>query len=160
MVSNLFQASKKIFLFWVFLILFAPISGFPQEEEIAKFPTRTITYIQPYTAGVTADLAIRLISKEAEKFLGQPIVVLNKPGGAGSIGVAAIASSKPDGYTIGNSPHSTVFTVPLLEKVPYHPIKDLRMIMQYAGFNMGVVVKNDAPFKSFKDLITFARQNP
>ncbi len=130
------------------------------QEDIAKYPSRPITYIQPFTAGVPVDLAIRLICKEAEKFLGQPIVVLNKPGAVGSIGVATIASSKPDGYTIGNTPHSPMFIVPHLEKLPYHPVKDLKMIMQFGCFNFGVVVKSDSPFKTFNDLIKFARQNP
>jgi len=135
-------------------------SGFSQEEEVAKFPSRALTYIQPFVAGTPADLAMRLISKEAEKFLGQPVVVLNKPGAAGTIGVAAVATAKPDGYTIGNTPHSPMFVVPHLEKVPYHPVKDFRMIMQFAAYNMAVGVKADSPFKSFKDLIEFARQNP
>jgi len=133
--------------------------GYSQEEEVTKYPSRPISYIQPFTAGVPGDLAIRLISKEAEKILGQPIVVINKPGAAGTIGVAAIAASKPDGYTIGNAPHSPMIVVPHLEKVPYHPLKDIKMIMQFGAFNMGVIVKSDSPFKSFKDLIAFGRQN-
>ena len=159
MKRHLFN-SKIALLFCVVSVLSFPMFGYPQEEEVAKYPSRPISYIQPFTAGVPADLAIRLISKEAEKFLGQPIVVINKPGAAGTIGVAAIATSKPDGYTIGNSPHSPMIVVPHLEKVPYHPIKDIKMIMQFGAFNMGVIVKSDTPFKSFKDLIAFGRQNP
>jgi tripartite-type tricarboxylate transporter receptor subunit TctC len=152
--------SKVLFFLCIVYILLFPTLGSPQEEEIAKFPSRTITYIQPFTAGVPADLAIRLISKEAEKILGQPIVVVNKPGAAGSIGVAAIAAAKADGYTVGNAPHSPMIVLPHLEKLPYHPVKDLKMIMQFAAFNMGVIVKSDSSFKSFKDVIDFARQNP
>lgn len=151
---------SKLFFLSIFLILLFTKLGFPQEEEISKFPSRPITYIQPFSAGGLADLAIRLIAKEAEKFLGKPIVVVNKTGGAGSIGVAAIAASKPDGYTIGNTAASPLFVVPFLEKVPYHPVKDLKMIMQFSTFNIGVIVKADSPFKSFRDLIDFARQNP
>lgn len=152
--------SKLFFFLCIVPILLSPALGYPQEEEIAKFPSRPITYIQPFTAGVPADLAIRLISKEAEKLLGQPIVVVNKPGAVGTIGVAAIATSKPDGYTVGNAPHSPMVVVPHLEKVPYHPVKDIKMIMQFGAFNMGVIVKADSPFKGFKDLIDYARQNP
>ncbi|OGP55227.1 MAG: hypothetical protein A2162_06515 [Deltaproteobacteria bacterium RBG_13_52_11b] len=152
--------SKLAFLGCMVVLFCSPTLGFSQEEDISKYPSRPITYIQPFTAGVPADLAIRLISKEAEKTLGQPIVVVNKPGAAGSIGVAAIAASKPDGYTIGNAPHSPMIVLPHLEKLPYDPVKDLKMIMQFAAFNMGVIVKYDSPFKSFKDVIDFARQNP
>ena len=159
MKSKLLKSRISFILCLASLLLFGKW-GYPQEEEVAKFPSRPVTFIQPFSAGVTADLAIRLISKEAEKFIGQPIVVVNKPGGAGSIGVAAIATSKPDGYTVGNTAGSPLFVVPLLEKVPYHPVKDLKMIMQFSTFNIGVVVKADSPFKSFKDLINYARQNP
>jgi tripartite-type tricarboxylate transporter receptor subunit TctC len=159
MKRYLFNSTIVLF-FCIVSVLSFPMLGYPQEEDIAKYPSRPISYIQPFTAGVPADLAIRLISKEAEKILGQPIVVVNKPGAAGSIGVAAIAASKPDGYTIGNTPHSPMIVLPHLEKVPYHPVNDFRMIMQFAAFNMGVIVKSDSPFKGFKDLITFARQNP
>lgn len=159
MKKHLFNLKVALF-FCVVSILWVPMFGYCQEEEIAKYPSRPISYIQPFTAGVPADLAIRLISKEAEKILGQPIVVVNKPGAAGTIGVAAIAAAKPDGYTIGNAPHSPMIVVPHLEKVPYHPVKDIKMIMQFGAFNMGVIVKSDSPFKSFKDLIDFARQNP
>src|SRR4030042_4400473 len=131
------------FLLSILLLLLLAESGYPQEEDIAKYPSRPITFIHPFTAGTTIDMAIRLITREAEKFLGQPIAVVNKAGGSGSVGVAAIASAKPDGYTIGNAPASTVFVVPLLEKVPYHPVKDLRMIIQLASLNIGVFVKPD-----------------
>ncbi|OGP55225.1 MAG: hypothetical protein A2162_06505 [Deltaproteobacteria bacterium RBG_13_52_11b] len=143
----------------LFLLLLAG-SGYAQDEEAAKYPNRPVTFIQPFSAGAPADLTIRLVSKEAEKSLGQTIIVVNKPGGSGTIGVAAIASAKPDGYTIGNAPHSPMFVVPHLEKVPYHPVKDIRMIAQFAAFNMGVSVRSDSPIKSFQDLIDFARQNP
>lgn len=159
MKLSIFKTKISFLLFIVFILLLTK-QGYPQEEEIAKFPSRPISFIQPFSAGVSADLAIRLLTKEAEKFIGQPIVVANKPGGAGSIGVSAIATSKPDGYTVGNTAASPLFVVPFLEKVPYHPVKDLKMIMQFSTFNIGVIVKADSPFKNFKDLIEYARQNP
>jgi tripartite-type tricarboxylate transporter receptor subunit TctC len=152
--------SKVSFLLCLALILLLTASGYPQEAEIAKFPSRPITYIIPLPPGGPTDLAIRLISKEAEKYLGQPIVIVNKPGGTLTIGIAAIAAAKPDGYTIGYAGHSGMFVVPLLEKVPYHPIKDLKPIMQFGGYNFGVIVKADSPSKDFQDLISYARQNP
>jgi tripartite-type tricarboxylate transporter receptor subunit TctC len=130
------------------------------QEDVSKFPSKPITYIVPVTPGTGTDLSVRLIAKEAEKFLKQAIVVVNKPGGALTLGTAAIATARPDGYTIGFSGGPPLFLTPLLEKVPYDPIKDLRSIMQYGGFNFGVYVKGDSPFKTFKDLIAYARQNP
>ena len=151
--------SKISFFFCIIIIFLSTELGYPQESEIAKFPNRSITYIVPVPPGTGTDLSVRLIAKEAEKFLGQSIVVVNKPGAALTIGTAAVASAKPDGYTIGFSGGPPLFFTPLLEKVPYH-LKDLRMVMQYGGFNFGVIVKGDSPFKGFKDLIDYARQNP
>ena len=159
MKTCLSKLTVSFFLFVVLILIFAGL-GYTQEEEISKYPSRPITCIHPFPPGNMGDLAVRLISKEAENFLGKPIVILNKPGAAGTLGTAAIAVSKPDGYTIGNCQPSPMFVTPLLEKVPYHPIKDLKMILQYASFNIGVFVKADSPFRSFKDLIDYARQNP
>ena len=159
MRPNSLKSKIPFFLFLTLPLLFAEL-GYPQEAEVAKYPSRSITFIVPVPPGGGTDLSIRVIAKEAEKFLGQPIVILNKPGGALTIGVAAIATAKPDGYTIGYAGGPPLFLTPFLEKVPYNPLKDLQPIMQFGGFNFGVVVKADSPFKSFKDLITHARQNP
>jgi tripartite-type tricarboxylate transporter receptor subunit TctC len=159
-MKNYLMKSKISFFFCMVFILLLTEMGYPQESEIAKFPNRSITYVVPVPPGTGTDLSVRLIAKEAEKFLGQPVVVVNKPGAALTIGTAAVATAKPDGYMIGFSGGPPLFFTPLLEKVPYHPINDLRMVMQYGGFNFGVIVKGDSPFKNFKDLIDYARQNP
>jgi len=142
----------------IFVLLFSE-AGYPQ-EDVSKYPSKPITYVCPVPPGTGTDLSIRLMAKELEKVLGQSIVVVNKPGAALTIGTAFVASAKPDGYTIGFSGGPPLFFTPLLEKVPYDPIKDLRMVAQYGSFNFGVIVKGDSPFKTFKDLIEYARQNP
>jgi tripartite-type tricarboxylate transporter receptor subunit TctC len=130
------------------------------QEDAAKFPSRPITFISPLPPGASADLSLRLIAKEAEKFLGQPVVVLNKTGGTHAVGAAAIASAKPDGYTIGYTSTTPLVITPFLEKLPYDPLKDFQQIMQFGEVNFGVVVKGDSPFKTFKDIIEYGRQNP
>jgi tripartite-type tricarboxylate transporter receptor subunit TctC len=152
------RSKGLIFLSMVFILLFLQ-TGYAQ-EDVSKYPSKPITYVCPVPPGTGTDLSIRLIAKELEKILGQSVVVVNKPGAALTIGTAAVATAKPDGYTIGFSGGPPLFFTPLLEKVPYHPIKDLRMVAQYGGFNFGVIVKGDSPFKSFKDLMDYARQNP
>jgi len=73
------------------------------QEDVSKFPSKPITYIVPVTPGTGTDLSVRHITKEVEKYLKQPIVVVNRPGGALTLGTAAIATAKPDEYTIGFS---------------------------------------------------------
>jgi len=142
-----------------FLLLFSGQAS--AQEDIAKYPSRPINFIVPYSAGGSGDLAIRLLGKEAEKYLGQPIVVMNKPGGGATIGVAAIATAKPDGYTIGQSPAGgSLVVIPFMEKIPYHPLNDLKYVMQVLHIDMGVIVKAESPFKTFKDLLAYAQQNP
>jgi tripartite-type tricarboxylate transporter receptor subunit TctC len=143
----------------LFTLLFVQ-PGYSQEADVTKYPSRPITLIVPLPAGSGGDLASRLIAKEAEKYVGQSIAVVNKPGGSYTIGAAAIAASKPDGYTIGYTTPASLFITPFMEKLPYHPLKDLQRIIQFGDMTFGVVVRNDSPFKSFAELMTFARQNP
>lgn len=152
--------SANVLLLLIGFVLSCGQPAWPQETAISKYPSRPINFISPLPPGASADLSIRLIAQEAEKFLGQPVVVINKPGGTHAVGAAAIASAKPDGYTIGYTSTTPLLITPFLEKVPYDPLKDFQQIMQYGEVNFGVVVKSDTPFKSFKDLIAYARQHP
>jgi tripartite-type tricarboxylate transporter receptor subunit TctC len=142
----------------VFILLFAQ-SG-TAAEDVSKYPSGPITFVIPVPPGGATDAACRLIAKEAEKILGRPIVCVNKPGGSFAVAIAAIASSAPDGYTIGYAGHPGLFVTPLTQKVPYHPVKDLKQIMQFGYLNIAVTVKGDSPFKTFEDIVTYARQNP
>ena len=141
------------------MALVLPFAQGGNSQEV--YPSRPVTFIVAFPAGGSTDLSYRLLTKETEKYLGQPIVVVNKPGGGGTVGVSAVAAAKPDGYTIGMSPSGGFLAImPYIEKIPYDPIKDLRYIVQFASLNFAVLVKADSPFKTFKDLIAFARQNP
>jgi tripartite-type tricarboxylate transporter receptor subunit TctC len=127
----------------------------------AHYPTKPISWIYPYTPGSPAETAFRVLAKEAEKDLGQPIVIESKPGAGATIGLAAIAKASPDGYTIGMMPGAgSMFTLPFLQKVPYNVLKDFRFILQYASAFAGVAVNSKSPFKTFRELIAYAKQNP
>lgn len=155
------RSPSKIVLFMltVCVLAFARL-GYALDVDITKYPSQPITLICPVPAGAGADLSLRVLSKEAEKFLGQPVIVVNKPGGGLVIGASAIASAKPDGYTIGHTATTPLLITPFLEKVPYDPLKDFQEIMQFGEVNLGVIVKGNSPFKKFQDLIDYGRQNP
>ena len=156
MKRHLGKSNVFVFVSVAFILFFA--SGVLSQEV---YPNRSVTFIVPFPPGGSTDLSYRLLTKETEKYLGQALVVVNRPGGGGTIGTSAIASAKPDGYTIGQSPAGGFLAImPYIEKIPYHPLKDLKYIMQFATLNFGVVVKAESPFKSFKDLIAYARENP
>ena len=145
---------KKFFyicLASLMLMLPAVISPLLAAEE--TFPTRPITLINPLPPGGPTDLVIRLLADKASKALGQPVIVMNKPGGNFIIGMTELQQAKPDGYTIGYMPSSAVFVIPQIEKVPYDSLKDFKPIIQYGAMNFGVVVQADSPYKTWKDLV-------
>ena len=157
MKTSLSRPKVCFFLCFVIILLVAG-AGFAQDDP--KYPRKPITFVNNVLAGNPTDLSCRLIAKEAEKIIGQPFVIVNKPGGAASLAVATVATAKPDGYTIAYGAHTALYMTPYLEKMPYHPVKDLRYIMQFGVLNFGVIVRTDSPFQKWEDLIAFARQNP
>lgn len=131
-----------------------------QAQGAKDFPSKPITLIMPWPAGSGVDLWHRAMADAAGKLLGQPVVVDNRVGGSGTSGPAAMAAAaKPDGYTIAQIP-VTLFRLPHMQKTPYDPMKDFTWILHTSGYTFGVVVRADSPFKTFKDVIEFARANP
>lgn len=124
------------------------------------YPTRPITLIVPWTAGGSTDITMRAMAEVASKKLGQPIVIDNKAGGGGVVGPATMAATaKPDGYTLSQIP-VTVFRLPLMQKATWDAEKDFTYIIHLTGYTFGVTAKPDAPFKSFAEMLDYARANP
>jgi tripartite-type tricarboxylate transporter receptor subunit TctC len=141
------------------LILFAPLF-FPMNARSADFPTKPITLICPWPPGGATDVFLRVFAESAGKYLGQPVVVENKPGGGGTVGPAAMAATaKADGYTVAQI-SLPVFRYQHMMKVDYDALKDFTYIVGLTGYIFGVVVKADAPWKTFEELIAFAKANP
>ncbi|MCD6041667.1 MAG: hypothetical protein K0R40_1270 [Burkholderiales bacterium] len=125
-----------------------------------SFPTKPVTLIVPWPAGGSTDIYFRKLGEITARHLGQNLVIENRPGGSGMNGPATMAkTARPDGYTISQLAISA-FRVPHMQKVDWDPIKDFTYIIGLAGYTFGVVVKSDSPFKTFQDLIVYARANP
>lgn len=123
------------------------------------YPSKPVTLVVPWPAGGPTDVAVRAIAQGAEKHLGQPIVIENKGGGAGTVGIAAMAANaKPDGYTIGQIP-ITVFRLPLMQKTTWTH-EDLTYIVHLTGYVFGIYSSAEAPFKDWKELVAYAKANP
>jgi tripartite-type tricarboxylate transporter receptor subunit TctC len=126
----------------------------------ADFPTKPITLIVGFAAGGQTDVQARAVANAASKELGQPIVVVNRPGMAATLGPAQMAeTAAPDGYTLAVLP-ATLTRIPHVNKVKFDPRKDFTLLLKVTSFNFGLVVKADSPFKSIHQLIDYARANP
>jgi tripartite-type tricarboxylate transporter receptor subunit TctC len=124
------------------------------------YPTRPVTLIVPWAAGGTTEVALRALATATEKYLGQSIVVENRAGSSGTLGPANMAATaKPDGYTISQLP-ITVFRQPFMTKTSFDPTRDFTYIIGLTGYTFGVVVRSDAPWKTFPELLAAAKANP
>ena len=126
------------------------------------WPTKPIHLISPFSTGSTVDLQARLIAVPLGELLGQPVVVENKAGAGGAIGLDAVAKAAPDGYTIGIGTTGPMAINPYLigSTVPYDPNKDFAAIGQY-GIGPNVIVVNaGVPAKTLPELIALAKAKP
>lgn len=124
------------------------------------FPARPVTLIVPWPAGGSTDAVLRALAKATEPHLGQPIVIDNKPGAAGTLGPAVMGkTAKPDGYTVSQVTQ-TQFRLPHMQKVSFDPIKDFSYIIRLTGYTFGMVVDAKSPWKTLQDFIDHAKRNP
>ncbi|MGE0874294.1 MAG: tripartite tricarboxylate transporter substrate binding protein [Burkholderiales bacterium] len=125
-----------------------------------KFPERPITMIVPWAAGGSTDQSGRALAKAAEKHLGQPIVVLNKPGASTTIGMAELARAKPDGYTIGTLSSTSYLLALQGRTMSYDPIESFSYISYYGDNLIGIAVLADSKWKTLNDLVADGKANP
>ncbi|WP_353393619.1 tripartite tricarboxylate transporter substrate binding protein [Hydrogenophaga sp. 5NK40-0174] len=127
--------------------------------ETRPWPTRPIELIVPWPAGGATDLTLRILAEEVEPTLGQPVVVVNKPGVAGTLVASELKSAKPDGYTIGQIP-ATVMRRWLMKDVPWDPLTDIEPIIQISGVTFGILVPASSQWQSLPDMIAWAKAHP
>jgi tripartite-type tricarboxylate transporter receptor subunit TctC len=144
-----------VFLFFVFTL-----SAWVQLAA-AEYPERSITLIVPFPPGGVTDLGARAFADVMEKELKKPVVVVNKAGGATTVGGNAVATARPDGYTLGYFP--PMASIPEVYSYFYqapYSIKDLKPVCRIATAVGAIVVNGDSPMNSFKDLVEYVRKNP
>lgn len=145
-----------------FLLLLASVFvlgiGGAQAED---YPKSTVQFVIPYSPGGLTDIFYRTISDGLAKNIGGHIAMINKRGGGGMIGTSYVVNTKPDGYTLVNISAETVSIAPAFTPdMPYDPAKDLTYIAKTAVVAVGVTVRAESPFKTFEDLLSFAKANP
>ena len=134
-----------------------PGLGFAQD----KYPSKLITWICPYGAGGNADNRSRQVARLMQTILGQTIIVDNKAGAGGNIGTDAIAKAKPDGYTIGMGNFAPLaVNHALFKKLSFDPQNDLVPILLIERGPLILMVRNESPYKTVKDVVAAAKASP
>lgn len=136
-------------------------SGTSIQAASPEYPNRTINVLVPFPPGGSTDLAARTLAESMERHLKYPVVVVNKVGGATTVAGYAVASAKPDGYTLGFFPPGAAIpeAYVFFQEAPYTS-RDLKHIAAVEAPLISVAVKEDAPWNSFKELMEYAKKNP
>jgi len=125
----------------------------------AEYPTKTIQIVNPFPPGATTDIVSRILTDRLYSLLGQQVVVVNKTGGGGAIGIKAAKDAPADGYTVLVAPPPLV-QIPLARKDIGFTYKDFTPINLTAKFYFAMVVKKDAPWRTLEGIIADAKSNP
>jgi len=136
-------------------------AGTERPDRSVSWPLRPIRLVIPYAAGGPVDISGRLLAVKLQEALGQAVVPENRPGAGGNIGVDLAAKSPPDGYTLVMSAIATLAINPsLFPGLPYDPLRDLRHVSLLVQVPNVLIVTNELPAKTVKELIALARLRP
>jgi tripartite-type tricarboxylate transporter receptor subunit TctC len=126
----------------------------------AEFPEKPIRLVVPYGPGSAIDLVARSLADGAEKRLGQPIVVENRTGAGGAVGVQYVIGRPADGYTIGIASINPFIISYVTKVLGADPLSDVSYVIRTTGYLMALCVRADAPWKSIGDVVQYAKENP
>ncbi len=126
----------------------------------AEYPDRLIRAIVPFATGGTSDITARMISQHLAKSFGQQVVVENRPGAAGNIGIEAVAKSTPDGYTILFNATAATQNPALFRNLRFDPLTDIQPVAPIAEYPYALVVNAHLPVKNVRELVALAQKNP
>ena len=128
--------------------------------QAQEYPTRPVRLIVPYSAGGASDIIARIVAQKLPEFMGQQVVVDNRPGAGGLIGTDTVAKAAPDGYTLllTSTPH--VILPHLHKKIPFDALKDFAPIMQFGDQPYALTIHPSLGVTTVKDLIALAQKQP
>jgi len=124
------------------------------------YPTKPVRMVIAFPPGGTSDFVGRIVAAKLSEFLGQPVVVENKPGATGLIGTQAVQQAAPDGYTILLAPSDFTLVAGLQAKPPYDPVKDFAAIGLLINYPHVLVAAPEVPASNAKELIALAKAKP
>ncbi|MGH7927476.1 MAG: Bug family tripartite tricarboxylate transporter substrate binding protein [Candidatus Binatia bacterium] len=128
-------------------------------SQAAEYPTKTVQIVNPFPPGAVTDIIARLVNDKISAALGQPVVVVNKTGGGGAVGIKAVKDAPADGYTILIAPPPIVL-IPLARKGIGFDIGDFTPLNLIGRTPAVMIVKGDSPWKTMEDFIAEAKRKP
>ena len=135
--------------------------GMFAELAWSEYPERPVTVILGMDAGGATDVSIRSMAPAVGAVLGKSIIVENKGGGGGAVALGVVATAKPDGHTLFGGQNVSIVDTPLMQKVTFKPLASFTPVVVFAGSeHSALLVKNDAPWKTFKEFMDYAKKNP
>jgi tripartite-type tricarboxylate transporter receptor subunit TctC len=126
----------------------------------AAYPTRPIHWILPGAPGSPPDVAARIVGEGLARELGQPVIVENRPGASGTIALAAVAKSAPDGYTLGMLSAPQMVAPSIFPALPYDTLHDFVPVTQFVQTRFLLAVRADSPVHTVAELVAAAKANP
>ncbi|MDW5444263.1 tripartite tricarboxylate transporter substrate binding protein [Polaromonas sp. SM01] len=126
----------------------------------SSYPNKPVKLVVPFAAGGTTSILARMLAERMGQQMGQPVIVDNRPGAGGNVGMDMVAKAEPDGYTILMGPIGLAINPALYAKMPFDPIKDLAPIGLYAGVPNLLVVHPAVPANNVKELVAYAKAHP
>jgi tripartite-type tricarboxylate transporter receptor subunit TctC len=123
------------------------------------WPSKTVRVVVPFSPGSATDLLPRTVFEQVAAKVGHPIIIDNRPGGGGAIGVGAVAKAEPDGYTLLVHSNALV-TAPAIQAMPYDPVQDFSGITPLGNVPLVLVVSPERGMKTLKDMVAYATANP
>lgn len=150
-----YPITRRQFSLGLAATLAAPAASLAQD-----WPTQPIRFIVPYPPGGFTDVTARLVGQKLAELLGQPVLIDNKPGANGTIGVDALAKSAPDGHTFAVVIAAHAANTSLYARLPYDPARDIAAVSLIGLSPLVAAVNAEAPFGSLAELIAHARSHP
>ena len=138
----------------------APVRAQGGVQGTGAWPTRPIRLIVPYSPAGASDVVMRMLAERLTPALGQPVVIENRAGLAGTIGTDAAAKSAPDGYTVVNAAANQTINETLQPRRPFRLLRDLVPIAGVNSFALALAVNNALPVRDVPELIGYGRANP
>jgi len=145
---------NKLCILLVLTAMMAPAWG------QSSYPTRTVRLIVPSSPGGGTDISARILAPQLTQFLGQQVIVENRPGAGTMIGGEAVARAAPDGYTLLMGISTLAINPAMYKKVPYDALKDLAPISQAVALSNVLVIHPSLPSRNLKEFIAFAKARP